>query len=123
MGVASDRYAELTRQNYEDWLRRFYPSQQRLLKDSQNDVLLNEQLSRVGGVAKRAMGGAALADSNRMARYGVVSDNDPSRKSKQALAIAHAKNSLREHERDRSLRALSGGTTGLRQYSDHQTGR
>ena len=119
MGIAADRYAELTRQNYDDWLKRFYPSQKRLLEESQNGVLLNEQLSRVDSVAKQSMAGANLADANRMARYAVAPGQDTNRQANMALSVAKAKNSLREHERDRSLKALSGGTTGLRDYADH----
>lgn len=109
-GKASDTYAQLTREQYDNWLTTFYPKQRELMEKTQNGDLLNQQLSRVDGNMVDSMRASEQAKSNQMARYGVATKDDPNQGAKQALATATAKNSLREYEKERSMSALAGSS-------------
>uniref|UniRef100_A0AB36K698 Uncharacterized protein n=1 Tax=Salinivibrio kushneri TaxID=1908198 RepID=A0AB36K698_9GAMM len=122
MGIAADRYARITRQQYDDWYQRFYPVQKRLMEQSQSGVLLGEQLGRVDENADSAAEAAEAGQANRMARYGVTAEEDPNQNAKLALSKASAKNGLRTYERDRSMKTLSGSSMGLRNAPQQQQG-
>ncbi|WP_025673886.1 hypothetical protein [Salinivibrio socompensis] len=122
MGIAADRYARITRQQYDDWYQRFYPVQKRLMEQSQSGVLLNGQLGRVDESVDSAAQAAEAGQANRMARYGVTAEQDPSQDAKLALSKVSAKNGLRTYERDRSMKTLSGSSMGLRNAQPQQQG-
>ncbi|WP_251878985.1 hypothetical protein [Grimontia kaedaensis] len=115
MGIASDTYAEITRNMYDDWLNRFYPKQVELLQKSQSGQLLNEQLARVDSNANDAGASAKLSEANKMARYGLTPEGDVHRNAKLSLAKVAAKNGLRDHERDRSMQTLAGAGYAVKQ--------
>ena len=82
MGYASDKYANIARQQYTDWKTRFYPKQQELMELATNGQLLREQLGRVDENNANALRSAQQATANRNARMGVnsgsiASDNSP----------------------------------------------
>ena len=108
MGQASDTYAKITREQYDNWYERFYPKQKQLLQSTQNGSLLNEQLGRVDGNFKSANVAAQTANSNQLGRYGLSDTSQGDNEAQQSLAVATSKNSLREYEKDRSLGTLSG---------------
>lgn len=122
MGIAADRYARITRQQYDDWYRRFYPEQKKLMEQSQSGALLGEQLGRVDQNVDSAAQAAEVGQANRMARYGVTAEEDPSQDAKLALSKVSAKNGLRTYERDRSMKTLSGSSMGLRSAPQQQQG-
>lgn len=122
MGIAADRYARITRQQYDDWYRRFYPEQKKLMEQSQSGELLGEQLGRVDENVDSAAQAAETGQANRMARYGVTAEEDPSQDAKLALSKVSAKNGLRTYERDRSMKTLSGSSMGLRNAPQQQQG-
>lgn len=122
MGIAADRYARITRQQYDDWYQRFYPVQKRLMEQSQSGELLGEQLGRVDENVDSAAQAAEAGQTNRMARYGVTAEEDPSQDAKLALSKVSAKNGLRTYERDRSMKMLSGASMGLRNAPQQQQG-
>ncbi|MPX91444.1 hypothetical protein [Salinivibrio sp. VYel1] len=122
MGIAADRYASITRQQYDDWYRRFYPEQKKLMEQSQSGELLSEQLGRVDENVDSAAQAAEAGQTNRMARYGVTAEEDPNQDAKLALSKVSAKNGLRTYERDRSMKTLSGSSMGLRNAPQQQQG-
>ncbi|MDW6094063.1 hypothetical protein SBX64_16105 [Vibrio rhizosphaerae] len=121
MGIASDTYARIVRQQYSDWYSRFYPKQQELLKNTQSGVLLDEQLDRVDENAASSLAAAQQGESNKMARYGLSSTPDASQHAKSSLASVSAKNSLRDYERERSMNVLSGAAYGLKSQATSQS--
>ncbi|MGL4207457.1 MAG: hypothetical protein ACRCRW_15240 [Aeromonadaceae bacterium] len=117
MGVASDTYAKIIRQQYDDWKTRFYPKQQALMGLATDNSLMNDQLNRAGDNTVTAIKNAQVAQSNQMARMGVATSTDANDNSlglKTALATAGAKNGIRSAEQDRQMSILSGASYGLK---------
>ncbi|UKA03858.1 hypothetical protein [Photobacterium damselae] len=115
MGIASDTYANITRQMYEDWEQRFYPKQKELLDKAASGELATEQINRVDHNMQDSMRTATLSNINHMARYGVDANLSPNTDARQALGLAGAKNAIRESEQERSMGILSGSEMGLRE--------
>ncbi|MEI8611584.1 hypothetical protein P4S70_23055 [Enterovibrio sp. Hal110] len=120
MGIAADTYATISREMFDDWQRRFYPKQKELMEKSQSGELLNEQLGRVDANAASSMRAASLGEANSLARYGVTGEKDNNRQAQLSLATVSAKNGLRDHERDRSMKTLSGAGLGVKNYAKPQ---
>ena len=117
MGYASDTYAGIIRDQYDDWKNRFYPKQQELMGLATNGQLLNDQLGRVAENNANALLSAQQATSNRNARMGVATPQNPqdnSQSLRMALMTAGTKNGLREQEQTRQLGILTGADAGLR---------
>ncbi|HFW4798342.1 TPA: hypothetical protein ACIBS5_003785 [Salmonella enterica subsp. diarizonae serovar 60-67:z35:-] len=115
---ASDTYAQLVRDQYNDWLNRYYPEQKKLMDLGTNDQLMNAQLGRTDGIAAQSLRSAQLGMNNQMARYGTVRAQDPQDNTlglRSALAIAGAKNGIREAQQDRQMNILTGGAAPVRQ--------
>lgn len=121
--TADYKYARLTRQQYDDWYKRFYPKQRELMEQSQSGTLLKSQLGRVDDNFDGASEAASRGQDMQMARYGLSSKDDPNRDAKLALSKVSAKNGLRDHERERSMNTLSGGSMGLRTNQQNQMPR
>lgn len=118
MGQASDTYAQIVREQYDDWKTRYYPKQQQLMQMATNGALMNQQLNRVEANSEQSLRGATMGMQNQLGRFGVeqtqnASDNSLSLRS--ALATAGAKNGIREAEQDRQMNILTGGNATLRQ--------
>lgn len=114
---ASDTYATLVREQYNDWLERYYPYMQKQM-DLSDNRLMTAQLNRVGPLAQQAQNGAQTGLDNQMARYGVNMPKNPQDNSRAlagTLAVAGAKNGIREAEQDRQLNILTGASSPLRQ--------
>ncbi|MGL5264673.1 MAG: hypothetical protein ACRC9E_00295, partial [Plesiomonas shigelloides] len=77
MGWASDTYARLTREQYQDWLTRFYPKQKELMQLATNGQLLTQQLGRVEQNNANSLRAAQQATANRNARMGVAPAQNP----------------------------------------------
>ncbi|HIE1976346.1 TPA: hypothetical protein ACXKGF_004392 [Escherichia coli] len=110
--------AALTREQYNDWRKRYLPYAARLMDLSENNSLMNAQLARVGGIATSSLRAAQTAQDNQMARYGVNRPDNPNSNTlglRNALAIAGSKNGIREAEQDRQMNILTGGAAPARQ--------
>ncbi|WP_017411430.1 hypothetical protein [Aeromonas salmonicida] len=115
---ASDIYAGVTREQYQDWKTRFYPKQKELMELATNGQLLRDQLGRVDQNNQHALAAARQATDNRMARMGVSTShsvNDNSQGLRMALMTAGTENGLREQEQARQLGILTGADAGLRE--------
>ncbi len=89
MGYAADKFAQITRDSYQDWKTRFYPKQKELMELATNGKLLQEQLGRVDENNANALRSAQQATANRNARMGVSSNaNDNSQGLRAALMTA-----------------------------------
>ncbi|ECD9469700.1 hypothetical protein CM24_002908 [Salmonella enterica subsp. enterica] len=115
---ASDTYAQLIREQYNDWLTRYFPKQERLMELGTNNELMNEQLGRTDGIATQSLRSAQQGLNNQMARYGTIRPQNPQDNTlglRSALAIAGAKNGIREAQQDRQMNILTGGAAPVRQ--------
>lgn len=111
MGYASDKFANITRQQYADWKARYYPKQQELMSLATDNTLMNAQLERTADTAANAVNTAEQAQTNQMARMGIANTtaaNDNSSSLNKSLAIASAKNGTRDAAEERSLSILAG---------------
>ncbi|MGR5465425.1 hypothetical protein ACPV5G_21050 [Photobacterium damselae] len=116
MGIANDTYATITRQLYDDWESRYLPKQIEMLQKASSGELATEQIGRVDNTMQSSLRAATQSNANSMARYGVTpAQDDNGDKARQALSMAGAKNSIRAHERERSMGILSGAGVGLRE--------
>ena len=119
MGVASDTYAQITRDQYTDWYNRYYPKLQQLMTEATDGTMLNQSLARVDQTQQQALNTATVGQANQAARYGATSasttDSSNNLGLKSALATAGAKNGAREANEDRELNILTGGNSTLRQ--------
>ncbi|HDT6079362.1 TPA: hypothetical protein QHC28_004051 [Aeromonas veronii bv. veronii] len=116
MGYATDTFAQITRESYQDWKNRFYPKQKELMELATNGKLLQEQLGRVDENNANALRSAQQATANRNARMGVSSNaNDNSQGLRAALMTAGTENGLREQEQARQMGILTGADAGLRE--------
>ncbi|HGA5700443.1 TPA: hypothetical protein ACIS09_003160 [Salmonella enterica subsp. enterica serovar Birkenhead] len=115
---ASDTFAQLTREQYNDWLTRYYPKLETLMNLGTDNQLMNAQLGRTDGIATQSLRSAQLGLNNQMARYGTVRAQNPQDNTlglRSALAIAGAKNGIREAQQDRQMNILTGGAAPVRQ--------
>ncbi|HDZ8908303.1 TPA: hypothetical protein RUX66_001039 [Aeromonas dhakensis] len=118
MGYAADKFAQITRDSYQDWETRFYPKQKELMELATNGQLLRDQLGRVDQNNQNALAAAKQATDNRMARMGVSTSqgaNDNSQGLRMALMTAGTENGLREQEQSRQMGILTGADAGLRE--------
>ena len=116
MGYAADKFAQITRDSYQDWKTRFYPKQKELMELATNGKLLQDQLGRVDENNANALRSAQQATANRNARMGVSSNaNDNSQGLRAALMTAGTENGLREQEQARQMGILTGADAGLRE--------
>ena len=118
MGWASDTYARLTREQYQDWLTRFYPKQKELMQLATNGQLLTQQLGRVEQNNANSLRAVQQATANRNARMGVAPAQNPqdnSQSLRMALMTAGTETGLREQEKNRQLGILTGADAGLRE--------
>ena len=124
MGYASDTYASIIRDQYDDWKERFYPKQQELMDLATSGELMKNQLARVDATTANSVNNAQVAQNNTMARMGVstaTDSNDNSLGLKASLATASAKNGARSAEQERQINILSGANAGLKSALLDQT--
>ena len=118
MGYASDKFADITRQQYADWKARYYPEQQKLMSLATDNTLMNAQLNRTSENAANAVNTAEQAKTNQLARMGVANTtnvNDNSSSLNTSLAVAAAENGTRAAAEERNLSILGG--SGARAYA------
>ncbi|HDC2546223.1 TPA: hypothetical protein O7139_005374 [Salmonella enterica] len=115
---ASDTFAQITREQYDDWVNRYYPKLETLMDLGTSNQLMNAQLGRTGGIAAQSLRSAQLGLNNQMARYGTIRPQNPQDNTlglRSALAMAGAKNGIREAQQDRQMNILTGGAAPVRQ--------
>ncbi|ASO51200.1 hypothetical protein D0X25_23385 [Salmonella enterica subsp. enterica serovar Kentucky] len=115
---ASDTFAQLTRDQYYDWVNRYYPKLETLMNLGTDNQLMNAQLDRTGGIAAQSLRSAQLGLNNQMARYGTIRPQNPQDNTlglRSALAVAGVKNGIREAQQDRQMNILTGGAAPVRQ--------
>lgn len=116
MGRAADTYAQITRDQYQDWLTRFYPKQKQLMVLATDESLMRDQLGRVDANSANALASAQQATANRNARMGVASTStDNTQGLRSALMTAGSENAIRDQEKTRQLNILTGADAGLRE--------
>lgn len=118
MGWASDTFSRLTREQYQNWLTRFYPKQKELMNLATNGQLLTQQLGRVEENNANSLRAAQQATANRNARMGVATQQNPqdnSQNLRMALMTAGTENGLRDQEKGRQIGILTGADAGLRE--------
>lgn len=116
MGYAADKFAQITRDQYQDWKTRFYPKQKELMELATNGQLLQDQLGRVDENNANALRAAQQATANRNGRMGVSGNtSDNSQGLRAALMTAGTENGLREQEQARQMGILTGADAGLRE--------
>lgn len=129
MGYAAYTYAKLIRGQYDDWLARYYPQQKKLTGLAGDNTLMHAQLARVDAAAGQGMRSATLGMQHQMARYGTArrqNGHDNTLSLRSALAVAGARNGIREAQQDRKMRILTGGAAPVRQQLNsggNNTGR
>lgn len=116
MSDISDAYARVTREQYNDWLSRFYPRQQQLMHLATDNTLLDDQLGRVDQNSAHALSSAWQATQARNERMGITppTTTDNTQGLRMALMTAGSENALREQARQRQLSILTGASGGLR---------
>ena len=107
---ASKTFADITREQYENWYSRFYPEQVKLLESAQTGSLMKDQLHRVDGNFASAAQAAQRGNQNHMARYGLSAESSAGEDAKFSLSKAISRNSIREHGRESSLATMSGAS-------------
>ncbi|EAP0829398.1 hypothetical protein RS536_002967 [Salmonella enterica] len=115
---AADTYSDLVREQYNDWLARYFPRQEQLMNLGTNNQLMNAQLARTDSTATQSLRAAQIGQNNLMARYGTARPQNPQDNTqglRMALAVAGAKNGVREAEQTRQLNILTGGAAPVRQ--------
>lgn len=115
---AADTYSDLVREQYNDWLARYFPREEQTMDLVTNNQLMNAQLARTDSTATQSLRAAQIGQNNLMARYGTARPQNPQDNTqglRMALAVAGAKNGVREAEQTRQLNILTGGAAPVRQ--------
>ncbi len=121
---ASDRMAALHRAEWDDYVQRFQPYDQKLLDSVRGDTLQREAVDRAGlstnqafdtarGSAERDRGRVGLADVDPTVR----AHRDQEFQASKSAAMATNKNLSRLHADDRAQKVMAGNmAVGLRDY-------
>ncbi len=124
MGSASDTFADITRDQYNDWLTKYYPKLQETMDYATNGQLMNDQLARANTNTQQSLNTATVGQANQLARYGQSSTANPQDNStglSSALATAQSDNNIRTAQQDRSLNMLTGATGSLSDLMNTKT--
>ena len=127
---ATDTLAQITREEYQDYITRFQPVERELLNLSHGRQLLDEQLGRITTNINQAYN-SPLANSGllQQQRYGVqhtaqeVQHNQRQTDLDRAKATAHAQNNTRIAHDDHQRRMIEGGNSVRTNTMDMVTGR
>ena len=114
---ASKTYASIIGSQYDDYLERFQPYEQRLVDLAQSRELLDQQLSRISVSNAASFSNPQMsAGSLQMSRYGVQQSEQQQAKStrqnsmRQALSLADAKNNTRLANQDQRMGLITGAS-------------
>ena len=119
---AQDTLADLYEAEFQDYLNRFFPVEQDLIRQMTTGFgeLQQEEINRAQGAVARQFANAEGQNTRRMAGFGVAlrgdMQNDMSRSETSALVAA--RNLARERSEQRRMEIISGGMGGsMRQKS------
>ncbi len=119
---AQDTLADLYEAEFQDYLNRFFPVEQDLIRQMTTGFgeLQQEEINRAQGAVARQFANAQGQNTRRMAGFGVPlrgdMQNDMSRSETSALVAA--RNFARERSEQRRMEIISGGMGGsMRQKS------
>lgn len=114
---ASKTYASIIGDQYDDYLERFQPYEQRLVDLAQSRELLDQQLSRISVSNAASFSNPQMSAGNlQMSRYGVQQSEQQQAKStrqnsmRQALSLADAKNNTRLANQDQRMGLITGAS-------------
>lgn len=111
MGYASDTFAEITREAWDDWQKRYGPVLDKLMSEVDTHQLMTDQLNRVGTNEQNALNAATVTQGNDMSRYGLANATSPQDNSSSvnaALSDASTRNGIRTAERQRDVNIITG---------------
>lgn len=107
--------SEITRQQYDDYQRRFLPYEQRLLSLASSDELLQNQLGRNVETVGQAFRTAEQSEAMQNQRFGLSDSSTGQQKRntglEQALTLASAQNETRQAVGDIKSGILTGAIT------------
>lgn len=107
--------SEITRQQYEDYQKRFLPYEQRLLDLASSDELLTNQLGRNVESVGQAFDTAAQTESMKNQRFGLGDTSTAQQKAntglEKALTLASVQNETRQAVGDIKQGILTGAVT------------
>lgn len=110
-----DTMAMITRQQYDDYLKRFWPHEQRLLDLASSDELLTNQLGRNVENVGQAFKTAEQTEEMRGQRFGLADTTTQQQKTNtgldQALTLASAQNETRQAVGDIKRGIITGSVT------------
>lgn len=110
---ASKTYAQMTREQWSDYLNRFVPVENALISSYQNPGMAAAQISGARQLSDAAFTAAEGTAQRQAARYGLNMQSDPAYQRRvdlgQAAASTDAANMTRMHINDRDKMLLEGG--------------
>lgn len=110
-----DTMATITRQQYDDYLKRFWPHEQRLLDLASSDELLTNQLGRNVENVGQAFKTAEQTEAMKGQRFGLADTTTQQQKTgtglEQALTLASAQNETRQAVGDIKRGIITGSVT------------
>lgn len=126
---ASKTYAQIIRSQYQDYLNRFSPYEDRMMDLAQSRELLNDQLSRITANINSSFSNPQFsAGALTTQRYGIQRSADErafttkQRGMDKALATARAKNNTRLANADMQQNMVTGGSSVRGLISDQSGG-
>lgn len=115
---ASKTMANVSRAEYEDYLTRFAPYEQKLIAQIDNGAAVDTMIGQANTAVDQGMA-QGLADIQRtQAKYGTTSDATQQQAGQRSMALSGAAtkaglaNTVRTHARDRDMQIMSGTNVG-----------
>jgi len=105
---ASKINAQLARQDWDDYRKRFMPIHGQFKDLVMGDQLVNEQLARVPGNVQNAFATSKQNADMRMQRMGLAEADTGRSDLAMATATAGAENNVRLHSKERAMAAIAG---------------
>lgn len=113
-----DTMAMITRQQYDDYMKRFWPSEQRLLDLATSDELLTNQLGRNVENVNRAFQTAEQTEAMKGQRFGLADTTTQQQQTNtgldKALTLASAQNETRQAVGDIQRGIITGAVSNPR---------
>lgn len=113
--TASDTLAQIHREEWEDWKKRFQPRIEDLARQATTGELTQADIGRADGSVLSSFSNAAQAQQIREDRLGIRTDSRQSAASERLLGLnktaarASARNNTRIAGQDRDMQILAGG--------------
>jgi|GEM_PF-884474 len=110
---ASKTYAQITRDQWDDYMKRFVPIEDELIASYQNPEQRAARIDYARNTSDSAFNSSVGVDQRQAARYGINKANDPAYTRRIGLgmtaASVDATNQVRAHLDDKDKMLLSGG--------------